>query len=91
MLEFRCAQAISVCHLRGKLSFLKAIRKQLNLQPGDQFIVVGEDDVVILKAITAPEMAAFDSLIDQARKQAADAGLKRTDVAKAVSKARRRK
>ncbi|MFH2102585.1 MAG: AbrB/MazE/SpoVT family DNA-binding domain-containing protein [Chloroflexota bacterium] len=76
---------------KGQIVIPEGIRKQLNLQPGDQFIVVGEDNVVILKAISAPGMETFDSLIDQARKQAADAGLKRTGVAKAISKARRRK
>lgn len=76
---------------KGQIVIPEAIRKKLNLQPGAQFIVVGEDDVVILKAINAPNMESFDPLIKEARQQAKAAGLKRKDIVEAVSKARGRK
>ena len=76
---------------KGQVVIPEAIRKRLNLKEGAQFIVVGEGDVVIMKAITAPNMATFDALIQQARQQAKDAGLERAAIAKAVSKARGRK
>lgn len=73
---------------KGQIVIPEAIREKLNLQPGAQFIVIGEDDVVILKAITPPRVETFDKLIEEARRQARLAGLKRRDVAEAVSKAR---
>lgn len=73
---------------KGQIVIPETIRKQLNLKAGAQFVVVGEDDVVILKAIAAPSMDTFDDLIRQARQQAKLAGLKRADIAIAVSKAR---
>jgi AbrB family looped-hinge helix DNA binding protein len=76
---------------KGQIVIPDTIRKQLNLKAGAQFVVVGEDDVVILKVITAPGMEAFDALIQQARQQAKLAGIKRTDIASAVLKARGRK
>ena len=76
---------------KGQVVIPEAIRKQLNLKAGAQFVVVGEDDVVILKAIASPDMEAFDALIQQARQQAKLAGLKRADIANAISKARTRK
>ena len=76
---------------KGQVVIPEAIRKRLNLKEGAQFIVVGEGDVVIMKAITAPNMATFDALIQQARQQAKEAGLERAAIAKAVSKARGRK
>jgi AbrB family looped-hinge helix DNA binding protein len=75
---------------KGQIVIPETIRKQLNLKAGAQFIVVGEDDVVILKAITAPDMDTFEALIQQARQQAKLAGLKRADIVNAVSKARGR-
>ena len=75
---------------KGQIVIPESIRKRLNLKEGAQFIVVGEDDVVILKAITSPSMDAFDNLIKKARRQAKDAGLERADIEKAVSKARGR-
>ncbi len=76
---------------KGQIVIPETIRKQLNLKAGAQFVVVGQDDVVILKTITAPGMGTFDDLIQQARQQAKLAGLKRADIAHAVSKARGRK
>jgi AbrB family looped-hinge helix DNA binding protein len=76
---------------KGQVVIPESIRKRLNLNAGDQFVVLGEKDVVILKAITAPSMITFEELIQQARQQAQAAKLKRTDIAKAISKARGRK
>jgi AbrB family looped-hinge helix DNA binding protein len=65
---------------KGQIVIPETIRKQLNLKAGTQFVVVGEDDVVILKAITAPGIDTFDALIQQASQQAKLAGLKRLDI-----------
>ncbi len=76
---------------KGQIVIPEAIRKQLNLKAGAQFVVVGEDDVVILKAIIAPGMDTFDALIQRARQQAKLAGLKRAEIPISVSKARGRR
>jgi len=73
---------------KGQVVIPETIRKQLNLKAGVQFVVVGDDDVVILKAITPPSMDEFDMLIQQARKTAKTVGLKKSDIAKAIAKAR---
>jgi len=39
---------------KGQIVIPEPIRKRLNLKAGAQFVVLGENDVVILKAITAP-------------------------------------
>jgi AbrB family looped-hinge helix DNA binding protein len=76
---------------KGQIVIPDTIRKQMNLKPGVEFIVLGEDDVVILKTITAPGMDEFDGLIKQARQQAKLAGLKRAEISAALSSARGRK
>jgi len=76
---------------KGQVVIPETIRKQLNLKAGAQFVVVGEDDVVILKMIKLPSMDTFDQLIYQARQQAKSAGLRRSDITQAVSKAREKK
>ena len=75
---------------KGQIVIPEPIRKRLNLKAGAQFLVLGEKDVVILKTITAPSMDDFDALIQQARQQARYTGLKRSDITRAVSKARGR-
>jgi AbrB family looped-hinge helix DNA binding protein len=76
---------------KGQVVIPESIRRQLDLKEGAQFLVVAEDDVVILKVVTPPAISEFDALIRQARKQAREAGLKPGDVKSAVAKARGRK
>jgi AbrB family looped-hinge helix DNA binding protein len=76
---------------KGQVVIPERIRKQLNLEPGSQFVVVGDKDVVILRAIETPSMDQFDELVRRARQQARAAGMKRSDVTAAVAKVRGRK
>ncbi len=76
---------------KGQVVIPEDIRKQLRLKAGSQFVVVGKDDVVILKAISPPAMEEFDSLITAARKGARQAGMKRSDVAGAIARVRGRR
>ncbi len=76
---------------KGQVVIPESIREQLHLESGTQFIVVAEGDVVVLKAISTPSMSEFDPIIAKARKQAADAGLTREDVDRAIQSLRARK
>lgn len=76
---------------KGQVVIPENIRKRLNLSAGAQFVVVGEGDVVVLKAISSPGMESFDTLIQEARRQAKAAGLKRADISKAIAKNRGKK
>ena len=75
---------------RGQVVIPEEIRDRLGLQAGTQFVVVGNRDVVILKAITTPSLRAFDDLVSRARVQARRAGLRKSDVKATVKKVRER-
>ncbi len=76
---------------KGQVVIPEEIRKRLRLKTGDRFVVLGEKDTVILKTITPPSLDEFDGLIAEARRQAREAGLKRSDISAATARARRRK
>lgn len=76
---------------KGQVVIPESIRKQLDLKEGVQFLVLGDEDVVILKVVTPPDRNEFDDLLKKARKQAREAGLKQKDITSAVAKARDRK
>ena len=69
---------------KGQVVIPEEIREKLGLTPGTQFVVVGNRDVVILKTLSPPSMDEFDGLIREARSQAKRAGMKRSDISKAV-------
>ena len=73
---------------KGQVVIPEDIRKRLGLKAGSQFVVIGEDDVVIMKTITRPSMRDFDSLTVKARKQARAAGMTRSDVSRVIAEVR---
>ncbi len=75
---------------KGQVVIPEDVRKELGLEAGARFVVMGEGDVVILKKIEAPDRDEFKALAAKVRAQARRAGVKRSDVTKAVRSARRR-
>jgi len=76
---------------KGQVVIPEDIRKRLKLKAGSQFVVVGENDVVILKSISPPSLNEFDTLIAEARRQGKEVGLKQSDITEAIAKVRSRK
>jgi AbrB family looped-hinge helix DNA binding protein len=74
---------------KGQVVIPEDVRKNLHLKAGSQFVVLGDKDVVILKIVNPPSIKDFDTLIQMARKQAKQVGLKKSDVAKAIDKVRK--
>jgi len=73
---------------RGQVVIPEEIRKRLGLEEGAQFVVVGEGDVVVLKALKAPDMSDFQALLDKAQASAEKAGLTPEDIAEAIREVR---
>lgn len=69
---------------RGQIVIPEAIRLRLGLEPGTEFLVLGEDGTVVLKVIEAPSMQEFDEVVARAREGARRAGLRRSDIAEAI-------
>ena len=66
---------------RGQITLPAALRKRLGIKEGD---------VVILKKIQAPDRQEFRALARKVRSRARCAGMKRSDVKRAVRATRRR-
>jgi AbrB family looped-hinge helix DNA binding protein len=74
---------------KGQVVIPEELRDTLGLSEGDQFVVVGRGDTVVLKAITPPRMESFERLLSEARAAARNAGIKKRDVERAIARARR--
>lgn len=75
---------------KGQVVIPEAIREQLGLKSGAQFIVVGGKDAIILKSISPPPPGEFRDLLKTAREQAKKAGMKPSDIQAAIRKVRKR-
>ena len=76
---------------KGQVVIPEEIGKKLKLKPGAQFVEFGDKDVVIFKTISPPSIGEFDKLIADARKQAKQAGMKKSDIKAAINKIRAQK
>lgn len=74
---------------RGQIVIPLNIREHLGLREGEKFVVVGEDDTVILKKIAMPSFKNFDKLIQKTRQFAKDKGITGADVEGAIKRARK--
>ena len=74
---------------RGQVVIPLDIREQLGLKEGEKFVVVGENDTVILKKITMPSFKNFDKLIRKTQQFTKDKGVTKADVEGAIGRARR--
>lgn len=76
---------------KGQVVIPEEVRKKLHLKEGDQFVVIGKGDAVILKTISPPSLDEFNDLLKEAQVQAKKAGMKKEDIKKAIKRVRARK
>lgn len=84
------AYATTKLSSKGQVVIPEEVRNDLGLTEGDQFVVIGQGDAVILKVITPPKLEEFQKLLAKARAEAGKAGIKRADLKSAIAKVRRR-
>jgi AbrB family looped-hinge helix DNA binding protein len=74
---------------KGQVVIPAEIRDRLGLEPGAQFVVVGDADTVILRRVTLPSAGEYRGLLERARRAARRAGLKPSEVDQVISRVRR--
>ena len=73
---------------KGQVVIPESVREELGLKAGSQFVVLSSGDTVMLKVITPPTVEEFRELSKRVRNYARNAGLKKSDIPKAIAKAR---
>ena len=73
---------------KGQIVIPEAIRRRLGLDPGSEFVVLGDGDTIVLQRVRAPTMQDFDTIVARARQAARRAGMRRSDVAAAIDAVR---
>lgn len=75
---------------KGQVVIPEDIREHLGLSTGTKFVVVGEEDTVILKMVQPPPKKELKSLLAKARTAARKANLKKSNISKVIKKARKK-
>lgn len=74
---------------KGQIVIPEEVRLNMGLKEGTQFVVIGEGDTVILRMIMPPSQEELRHLLAESKAYAKKVGLKKSDVKKAIRKARR--
>lgn len=75
---------------RGQVVIPQILRDKLKIHEGEKFIVIGEEDTIVLKKIEMPSFKGFEKLLKKTRKFAKKKNLKETEIEKAIKEARKR-
>ena len=75
---------------RGQVVIPLRLRERLHLHEGEKFIVIGENDTIVLKKVQVPSFKGFEALVKKTRAFAKSKGLKEIDVAEAILEVRQR-
>ena len=73
---------------RGQVVIPQEVRDKLNLQIGEKFIVIGEDDTIVLKKLGIPSFKGFDKLLKKTRDFAKQQQIKPKDINETVKRLR---
>ena len=74
---------------RGQIVIPLDVREHLGLKEGEKFVVVGEDDTILLKKITMPSFKNFDKLIQKTQQFVKEKGITKEDVDSTIKRMRK--
>ena len=75
---------------RGQVVIPQKIRDKLHIAEGEKFVVIGENDTIVLKKLEVPSFRGFDKLLKKTREFAKKKGLKENDVEESIRELRKR-
>lgn len=74
---------------KGQVVIPSNIRKALKLSSGSKLMVMTDGSSLLLKPLETPKLEVFKTLIDESRKFAKKAKIKKADLDKTIKKVRR--
>ena len=75
---------------RGQIVIPQSLRDKLKIREGEKFIVIGEDNTLVLRKIEMPLFKGFDKLLGKTRDFAKKNELKREGIEQAIKNARKK-
>ncbi|PIN91203.1 AbrB family transcriptional regulator [Candidatus Pacearchaeota archaeon CG10_big_fil_rev_8_21_14_0_10_32_14] len=75
---------------RGQIVIPQNLREKLRIKEGEKFIVIGEDNTLVLKRIEMSSFKGYEKLLKKTREYAKKQSLEEKEIAEAISKARKK-
>ena len=71
---------------RGQIVIPQEFRKSLDLQTGEKFIVMAQDDTLIFKRLKAPKMQELEKMLSKSRAHARKHKITQKEVNEAIKR-----
>ncbi|MFH1376423.1 MAG: AbrB/MazE/SpoVT family DNA-binding domain-containing protein [Candidatus Woesearchaeota archaeon] len=75
---------------RGQIVIPQSLRNKMKIHEGEKFVVIGEDNTIVLKKLEMPSFSGVDKLLKKTREFAKKKGLKESDVEEAIRQTRKK-
>jgi len=75
---------------RGQVVIPQNLRDKLKIHEGEKFVVIGEDNTIVLRKLEMPSFKGFDKLLAKTREFAKKKELKEADIEQAIKNARKK-
>ena len=75
---------------RGQIVIPQRLRDKMKIQEGEKFVVIGEEDTIVLKKLEVPSFKGFDKLLKKTREFAKNKGLKESDIQESIRESRKK-
>ena len=75
---------------RGQVVIPQSLRDKMKIHEGEKFVVIGEDNTIILKKLEMPSFSGIDKLLKKTRDFAKKKGIKEPDVENAIKQTRKK-
>lgn len=74
---------------RGQVVIPQSLRIKLKIHEGEKFIIIGEDNTIVLKKVEMPSFKGFEKLLAKTREFAKNKGISEADVEEAIKESRK--
>ena len=75
---------------RGQIVIPQKLRDKMKIYTGEKFVVIGENDTIVLKKLEMPSFSGVDKLLKKTRSFVKKRGIKKLDVESAIKQERRK-
>ncbi|MEK6914748.1 MAG: AbrB/MazE/SpoVT family DNA-binding domain-containing protein [Nanoarchaeota archaeon] len=75
---------------RGQIVIPQSLRNKMKIHDGEKFVVIGEENTIVLKKLEMPSFSGIDKLLKKTRDFAKKKGIKESGVEEAIKNSRKK-
>ncbi|MBS3117970.1 AbrB/MazE/SpoVT family DNA-binding domain-containing protein [Candidatus Woesearchaeota archaeon] len=75
---------------RGQIVIPQRLRDRMKIHAGEKFVVIGEDNTIVLRKLEMPSFNGIDKLLKKTRDFAKERGIKESDAEEAIKQTRKK-